>query len=237
MRKQALASKLAIFCVLIGMGLGVAPVFAEVVNIDLEGDPPNDTTHSGADGVLSGAGSVWNGVDAGVDALDLQDESGSMTDYDLVFTSSSGTTDGSATNDLQDSGVSGSFSVSGLSDGVQYDVAVYAFPFSFIAFTESTGFSGVGCTGSATYALPGTQDSDYCLLEDVMPADLGSGEFGFTIAGVDGFIAGVQIAGPGGGGGSEPVPALSPVGSLALAICLIGAAGYTARRGGLAPID
>jgi hypothetical protein len=234
MRKQLLVSGLAILCGLIGMGLGVAPVSAEVVNIDLEGDPPNDTTHSGADGVLSGSGSLWNGVDAGVDALGLQDESGTTTGYDLVFTSASGIADGSATNDLQDSGASGSFSVTGLSEAVEYDVAVYAFPFSFIGFTDSAGISGVGCSGSPTYVLPGTQGSDYCLLEDVMPADLGGGDFGFTIAGVDGAIAGVQIAGPGGGG--APVPALSALGSLTLALCLIGAAGYAVRRGGLASL-
>jgi hypothetical protein len=164
MRKQLLVSGLAILCGLIGMALGVAPVSAEVVNIDLEGDPLNDTTHSGADGVLSGSGSVWNGVDAGVDALGLQDESGTTTGYDLVFTSASGIADGSATNDLQDWGASGSFSVIGLSAGVEYDVAVYAFPFSLMGFTDSTGISGVLCSGSPTYVLPGTQGSDYCLI-------------------------------------------------------------------------
>jgi hypothetical protein len=140
MRNQVFASKLAILCGLlsgfIGMGLGVAPVSAEVVNIDVEGDPPNDTTYSGADGVLSGSGSVWNGVDAGVDAFGLQDESGSMTGYDVVFTSGNGIADGSSTNDLQDSGSSGSFSITGLSEGVEYDVAVYAFPFSLLGFTH-----------------------------------------------------------------------------------------------------
>jgi len=230
MRRMVSASRLAIYCGLMGMGLGAAAVSAEVVNIDLEGDPPNDTTHIGADGVLSGGGSVWNGVDAGVDALGLQDEGGATTGYDLVFSSASGTTDGSATNHLQDSGLSGSFSITGLSDGVEYDVAVYAFPFSFIGFTDSTGTFGAGCTGSATYVLPGTEGSDYCLLEDVVPADLGGGTFGFTIVGADGFVSGVQISGPGGGG--TPVPGLSLVGSFALTLCLIGAARFGARRGG-----
>jgi hypothetical protein len=234
MRRLVSASRLSSLCVLIGMGLGAA-ASAEVVNIDVEGDPPNDTTHVGADGVLSGGGSVWNGVDAGVDALGLQDETGATTGYDLVFTSASGTTDGSATNDLQDSGASGSFSVTGLSDGVEYDVAIYAVPFSFVGFTDSTGTSGVGCSGSPTYVLPGTQGSDYCLLEDVMPADLGGGAFGFTIAGFDGAVTGAQISGP--GGGATPVPGLSLVGSFALTLCLIGAARNAARRGSWAPVS
>lgn len=234
MRRVAFASTLALFCVLLGMGPGVDPVFAEVVNIDLEGDPPNDTTHSGADGVLSGGGSVWNGVEVAIDVLGLLDEAGSTTGYDLLFASASGSTNGSATNDLQDSGTSGSFSVTGFSDGVEYDVAVYAFPFSFISFTDSTGTSGVGCTGSATYLLPGTEGSDYCLFQDVMPADLGGGAFGFTIGGLDGVLAGAQISGP--GGGAVPVPALSPVASLALAFCLVGIAAYALRPGGRSPV-
>jgi hypothetical protein len=234
MRTLILVSKIAIFSVLTGMGLGVAPVSAEVVNIDFEGDPPNDTTHSGADGVLSGGGPVWNSVDGGVDALDLLDESGLTTDYDLFFGSANGIADSSATNDLQDSGSSGSFSVTGLSDGVEYDLAIYAFPFSFIGFTDSTGIKGLPCSGSPTYVLPGTEASDYCLLQDVMPADLGAGVFGFTIAGVDGAVTGVQISGP--GGGVEPVPALSPVGSVALTLCLIVAARYGVRRGERSPV-
>jgi hypothetical protein len=207
-----------------------ASVSAEVVNVDIEGDPPNDTTHSGADGVLSGGGTVWNGVDAGVDALGLLNENGAATALDLVFTSANGITDVSATNDLQDTGASGSFSIQGLSDGTAYDVAIYGFPFSFIGFTDSTGISGFLCSGSPTYALPGTQDADYCLLEDAMPADLGGGEFGFTIQGADGAVTGVQVSGPGGG---TPVPMLSSSGLVALVLCMIGAGGYATRRGGV----
>ncbi len=233
MTKSLSAVRLAILSGLIGMGLVGAPVSAEVVNIDIEGDPPNDTTHSGADGVLSGSGSVWNGVEAGVDAFDLQNESGSTTGYDLVFTSANGIADGSSTNDLQDSGTSGSFSVVGLSDGVEYDVVVYAFPFSLIGFTDSTGATGVLCSMSPTYVLPGTQGSDYCLFEDVMPADLGGDVFGFTIAGVDGAMTGVQLLGPGGG---VAVPALTPTGSFALALVLACAAGYAVRRARPEPV-
>jgi len=206
-----------------------ASASAEVINVDIEGDQPNDTTHVGADGVLSGGGSVWNGVDAGVDAMGLLDETGASTAVDLVFTSANGIVDVSATNDLQDTGSSGSFDIQGLSDGTEYDVAIYGFPFSFVGFTDSTGVSGGLCSASPTYALPGTQGSDYCSYENVMPADLGGGVFGFTIAGLDGAVTGVQLSGPFGGG--APVPALSSGGIVALVVCLIGAGGYASRRG------
>ncbi len=228
MRRRVVASGLGAFCGLIGMGLAVAPASAEVVSIDIEGDPPNDTTHSGADGVLSGGGTVWNGVDAGIDVLGLSDETGAPTAVDLVFTSANGIVDVSATNDLQDTASSGSFNIQGLSDGTEYDVAIYAFPFSFVGFTDSTGISGGLCSSSPSYALPGTQGDDYCLFEDVLPADLGGGEFGFTIAAIDGAVAGLQVSGPSGGG--TPVPMLSSGGIVALVVCMIGAARYTTRR-------
>lgn len=198
-----------------------SPAAAQLVNIDVNGDPPNDTTHSGADGVYSGAGTVWNGVDSGVDSTSLLDEAGVATTVDVIFSSTGGgSTNGPSTNDLQDSGTVRSFDVRGLNPITTYNVAVYAFPFSFIGFADSTGLAGASCTGSSTYILPGTLGADYCVFEDRLPADLGSGEYGFTFVPLDGVIAGVQILGPGGGGPSVPV--LSLPGAIALAIGLLG---------------
>jgi len=209
----------------LGHGL---PAAAELVNVDIEGDPPNDTTHSGSDGVLSGGGTFWNGVAAGVNTAGLLDELGSPTSMELVFVSGGGITDGSSTNDLQDSGAYGTIEVRGLSQSAQYDVAVYAFPFSFLGFTDSGGISGGPCTGSPTYLLPGTVNVDYCLFEDRTPADLGGGEYGFSIGG-DGAVMGIQVLGPGGSSGS-PVPALGVGGFAALALCLLGAGVFSKLR-------
>jgi hypothetical protein len=200
-----------------------APATADVVNIDFEGDPPNDVTHSGNDGVLSVAGSVWNGVEAGVDTPSLLDDSGTATGVDLVFTAAGGgTTDSSATNDLQDSGSFRSFTLKGFSELVEYDIAVYAMPFSFLGFIDAGGITGGPCTGSApSYALPGTLGEDYCLFEGRMPADLGGGEYGFTISGLDGVVTGLQIV----GGDPPDVPLLSLPGVLGLALCFVGFGG------------
>lgn len=204
---------------------------AELINVDFEGDPPNDTTHSGADGVLSGGGAVWNGIETGVDASALLDESGATTVVDILFSSSGGgVTDASATNDLQDSGTLRMFNVEGLDSGTLYDVAVYAHPFSLISFTDSTGVSGGLCTASPTYLLPGTLAADYCLYEDRTPADLGGGEYGFTVAGIDGVVMAMQILGQAG----EPaaVPALSAHGiaGLLLGLLAVGAGSTRSAR-------
>ncbi len=60
----------------------------------------------------------------------------------------------------------------------------------------------VFCGGTPTYTLSGHLGADDCLFEDVMPADLGGGEFGFTIS-ADGSVSGVQVSDPDGG---TPVP-------------------------------
>jgi hypothetical protein len=209
--------------------LVATPAAGGVVNVDIEGDPGNDTTHSGNDGVLSGAGTLWNGIEVGVDAADLPDEGGTPSGVDLVWGGASGTTDPSATNDLQDSGAIGSFTLKGLVQGTPYEVAIYGAPFAFLAITDSTGLFPLACTGSATYALPGTEDLDYCRLSDVMPADLGGGEFGITIDGIDGVVVGVQLLGP--GGGSPPqVPALPPGAVAVLGVALLGSGLAASRR-------
>jgi len=72
------------------IGLGIAGTASPaVVNLDIEGGA-SDTTHSGADGVLSGGGTFWNGIDAGVDASGLLDETGAPTSTDVVWTSGGG---------------------------------------------------------------------------------------------------------------------------------------------------
>ena len=171
---------------------------AATINIDINGDPGNDTTHVGADGILSGTGTTWNGVEINVDIVApsfLADEDGASTSAEIVWNgTASGGTDGSSTNELQDSLTFGEFSVRGLDPSATYDIAIYAGIGSSPRFTDSTGTTTIfSCTNSPTYALPGTEGEDYCLLSGRTPVDVGGGEIGFTFDSSDGSIAGVQI--------------------------------------------
>lgn len=226
MGKRVVGSFVAALAWIVLLGTGVSPaVQARLVNIDIDGNAPNDTTYGCADGVLSSIGTVWNGASVGWSVPNLLDPLGSPTPVELAFVSAFGTVDEQATNDLQDSGASGAFQVKGCSAVGTYDVAVYAFPFSLLSFTDANGPQNLFCntTSSPSHVLPGTAGADYCLFEDVMPADLGGGAYGFVFDGIDGAVMGVQIAGPG-GVGPPTVSALSLPGAVALVPCLIGTA-------------
>ena len=214
-----------VFGLLLGLASGAA---AEVVNVDINGTA-GDATYSGADGVLSTTGSTWNGVLAGTDATGLLDENGVATGVSFSWPNGAfGDSNPSATNVLQDSGTFDGFELGGLVSGQSYDIAVYM-DGGFFDFTDSTGTAFQGtCASGPTFALPGTAGLDYCLFSDVLPADLGGGNFGFVFTGADGVYYGVQLATEGGGGGPDAVavPALPPL----LAVLALLGVGGVARQ-------
>lgn len=175
---------------------------AGVLNIDFEKDlTGGDTTHSGSDGALSTGGSGWNSVEVATDESGLSNENGNATGVAVVPTSSgTGSDVASSTNDLQDSGTITAFDITGLVSGETDAIAVYGGAFMGHGITTSTGSTGDFCTELVTYSLPGTLDTDDCLWSNVMPADLGGGDFGFGFSGIDGVITGVQVSGDLGGG-------------------------------------
>ncbi len=177
---------------------------AVTINIDLEA-AAGGTTHVGDDGVLSSTGgTVWNGVISGTDTNDLLDEFGAASTVDIQFSGSDGETfTDSGINDLQDSGSLASITLGGLDPGVLYTLAVYVGfngGFSF-AHAAGTDFFFFGDPGADGWGLPGTESipsgagGDYFLLTDFAPADLGGGDYGFTL-GPDGTVTGVQVLVP-----------------------------------------
>lgn len=183
---------------------GMAAADGASVNLDFEGGTA-DTTHVGDDGIYSSpGGTLWTSVLPNVAQSNLKNEFGGVTPLGVAFSSSaSGVVDGSATNNLQDSG----FQVGGLGTGLQivgldpdltYDIAGYIGPNAGFNVTDATGSLGFIGFGDPTYALPGIetidggQRGDYILFSDLEPADLGGGEFGITIS-TDGVLTGLQI--------------------------------------------
>jgi len=213
---RVLEKAVALVALQLWLGALAGTSVAAVLNVDIEADLGLDVTHVGSDGVFSTGGAYWNGVEVVTGASNLSDETGAATGVDVVWPGGGfGGTNPASTNDLQDSGTYSSFEIRDLTAGVTYDIAVYAGGAVAFDFTDSTGSAFVFCAfGSpSTYVLPGTDDADYCLLTDRMPADLGGGEVGFRLTPIDGLIAGFQIP-LAGGAGPSPVPAV-PVGWLA----------------------
>jgi len=174
------------------------PAQAAVVNVDF--GLPGDATHAGSDGILSIGGTAWNGVVYDTDAPALLDESGGTTPVGLAHLRTP-TPPGpfmslGVPNDLQDSGVLGSgFDLTGLMADSLYTLAVYAG--SGVSFTvqHAGGYAAGSCPGFPSYALPGTEGSDYCLLVDLAPAELSPGVFGLRLSAPSGAIFGLQLLG------------------------------------------
>ncbi len=189
---------------------------AAVVNVDFNGNPTGgDVTHFGDDGALSSpGGTLWNGVPTPSDAFDIPDEFGNPTDVDVIAGNVSGGTDPIA-NDLQDSGASGEFLITGLDPAISYTLAVYTATGGGFIFTDASGdsfwfFADPGPDAS----LPGDEIvgnvGDYFLISGAIPKDLGGGVFGFEFS-TDGIVTGLQIV---------PAPgaaALAALGGLAMA--------------------
>lgn len=174
------------------------------VNIDLEA-AGGGTTHVGDDGAISSAGgTVWNGVVSGTDTNDLLDEFGVASTVDIRFSGSGGGTFTDAgINDLQDSGSSASIELFDLDPGMTYTLAIYVGLNGGFSFTHAGGtdFFFFGDPGADGWSLPGTESipngtsGDYYLLTGFVPANLGAGDFGFSI-GPDGTVTAVQVLVP-----------------------------------------
>jgi hypothetical protein len=216
-------------------GLLVAnTALAAVINVDFAASG-GDATHSGSDGVLSGGGTVWNGVLFNTTVMNVANEGGTTTPIDVVMNPFfSSFTDVSSTNDLQDSGtVGGGFDVADLIAGNSYDLAVYGGAFLSFGVTDASGTTGGLCTVAPTYVLPGTAGSDYCTFSGLMPFDLGGGVMGIRVLGLDGLVTGFQIEGTF-ETVAPSVPALGPLGVLflALSLCGVSVPESVARRNG-----
>lgn len=186
-------------CILCVVVLVLTPAArAVVVNGDF--DPAGaGATHVGADGVLSHpGGTTWNRVDIGTDHINLADENGNPTPWDVRFIGQSvANPDAASTNDIQDIRYSG--------DGLQfldllptgrYSLAVYIGGNSGFRVVDANGNHFTAFGNRPTYALPGILDSDYRLVTGLMPLDTGGGVYGIRLDGLDGHIGGFQLDGP-----------------------------------------
>ena len=182
------------------------PSFAAVINADIQEGAAG--THSGADGVLSTTGTVWNGLPYNVIVNDLLDELGAATPVDVEmippFTVPYICNDAASLNDLQSSGMCGAgFLILNLVQGETYDLAVYGGEFMLLFGTEASGPFGGFCTAGPTYALPGDVGRDYCLFLGLVPFEIDPvndpGVFGLEIGITDGLITGFQLEGNVGG--------------------------------------
>ena len=216
---------------LAAFGVALLPVpdsTAAVVNVDFAASG-SDATHSGADGVLSGSGTIWNGVRYDTTSSDVSDEDGAVTAVDVIPTAffASGT-DGTSTNDLQDSGLAGNgFDIADLVQGNLYGLAVYGGVSMGFGIEDASGFSAGSCTTLPTYALPGISGQDYCAFIELEAFDLGGGVSGLRISSTSGLITGFQIDGD--FGSESSIPGLGP-GGLTLLVLAIGRASALAMR-------
>jgi hypothetical protein len=186
-------------CILCVVVLVLTPA-AQGVVVNGDFDPAGaGTTHVGADGALSHpGGTTWNWVDIGTDRINLVDENGNPTPWDVRFIGQTVVSPNSAsTNDIQDILYSG--------DALQFLDLLPTGRYSLAAYIGgNTGFKVVDANGNhftafgnrPTYALPGVLDSDYRLVTGLVPFDTGGGVYGIRLDGLDGAIGGFQLDGP-----------------------------------------
>lgn len=220
------ARRAPLFLLLCGSLLAPA-AWAYVVNVDFNASV-SDAVHVGADGVLSGTGTFWNGVLVDTAVNDVLDEDGVLRDL-TVYPCCSGGTDGTATNDLQDSGSTDGFDL-WLPETETYTLVVYGGAGLSFSVTDASGTNTGSCTGLPTYSLPGTAGLDYCVFSGLAPYFLGDDIFGLTISGVDGLITGFQIETVISGDAPPSVPTLGAAGTLSVAFGLATAGCVALRR-------
>lgn len=109
--------------------------------------------------------------------------------------------------------------------GGLYRLAVYGGVNLGLDFTDQGGSTGGFITANPTYFLPGLLGRDYGTFINRVPFNLGGGTFGFQINMVDGWVTGLQIAGP------VPLPAAAWMGfSLLYSIGVVGTVQRRLRR-------
>jgi hypothetical protein len=187
------------FSALAAISLSAGLAGAATVNVDFNGNPTGgDVNHVGDDGVFSTpGGTLWNGIAPPADAFDIPDEFGVPTTIDVIAGNAGGGTD-TVANDLQDSGTDGPFSITGLDPSVVYTMAVYTGTNGGFGFTDANGerfffFADPDADGPS---LPGSEvinnTGDYFIVDNIIPRDLGNGDFGVDF-GLDGIVTGLQI--------------------------------------------
>ena len=177
---------------------------APVINVDFGIGAP---AHVGDDGVISTPGNtVWNNVLFDLSSSNVLDESGSVTNVDVIMMNQGAGTDPASTNDLQDSGVvntsGGNFIISDLIQDERYDLYVYGGLNTSFDFEIANGVFSIQCTQTppgTSYVLPGTAEGDYCQVIELnaiappKPFDTGGGVYGIRISNIDGLVTGFQI--------------------------------------------
>jgi hypothetical protein len=168
-----------------------------IVNADF--DPVGaGTTHVGANGALSSAGgTTWNRVDIGANKSNLVTEFNTASPVSIRFNGgSSSSHDTNSTNDIQDFTYSGGgFDIYGLLAGQQYTFVAYIGINTGFKITDANGDHLTPFSNTPTYALPGTQNSDYRRLDGLAPMNLSGGGVGFTLSTLDGTIGGWELSG------------------------------------------
>lgn len=182
----------------VALVLSASPASAGLVNVDLNG--PGGATHSGSDGPLSTGGLTWNGVPYNVDAPSLVDEFGAASGLSLVYIRTrtlSPFLDFAAMNNLQDDGMTGEgFELRGLDPSVKYTLAIYSSANAVFNLVDAAGNHGGRCSSTPpTYILPGTQGSDYCRFENLVPYQITLGVYGIRLSGLQGAVTGLQLLG------------------------------------------
>lgn len=177
-----------------------------VLNIDINAYA-SDSVYSGADGVLSSAGSYWNWMPRDAGRYNLKDELGTQTAVTITSPGGSYYVNldyNVPTNSPQRSAMeclSGTYLyVSNLTASATYDIAVYLSSWSTRIWVEGTSKTSDwnGVTGN----MPGTENRDYMLFTNVSASAAGSiTVYVYPTSGsYNGVIAGMQIR------GSFPVP-------------------------------
>ena len=143
---------------------------AIIVNADF--DPVGaGTTHVGDNGALSTTGgTTWNRVDIGANKANLVTEFNTASPVSIRSNGgSSSNQDTNSTNNIQDFTYSGGgFDIYGLLPGQQYTFVAYIGINTGFKVTDANGDHFTPFSNTPTYALPGTQNSDYRRLDGLV---------------------------------------------------------------------
>lgn len=201
------------------LGISIAPASGAetrraVVNVDWVfsvAESPAHEFYEGDDGVLSNVGGIyWNPADGDHDLIDAADEFGVSTTVMVRPNVIGAIFIGAATNELQADGIISSdipehgFQWRGLVADSAYDLAFYVYAetalmaVTSLDVTHAGGTTTLGPNAEPSWQMPGEEDRDYLLLEQVVPFEIEPGVWGFLIDELDerGAILGLQLRGP-----------------------------------------
>jgi len=170
---------------------------ADVINIDFEGDPLNDTNHALADGIFSSVGGTfWTSITIGSGTTpDLRNEFGVVTPFDIEIVETSGGWPENVTNNLQDSGMyAKNITISDLLGNETYDLATYVATNCGFQIQNAGPLLGGYPGNTAAGPMPGTLNADYFIFNNVAPYyRAGTDDYAITFLMFDGDMTGLQI--------------------------------------------